>query len=106
NLPFIPIRTFIISNVPPGKTRAGHSVSCDLVLTCLVGSCAVALHDPQAPRRELNALEGAGIFVPKRTWLLLENFSPDALLLVHASKHFQKVVYEPHPPDQASDWGE
>ena len=40
-LPFVPVRSFIISDVPTGKTRAGHAVSCDELLIVAQGSCLI-----------------------------------------------------------------
>ena len=40
-LPFVPVRSFIISDVPTGKTRAGHAVSCDELIIVAQGSCLI-----------------------------------------------------------------
>src|SRR5512141_2083618 len=40
-LPFVPVRSFIISDVPSGKSRAGHAVSCDELIIVAQGSCLI-----------------------------------------------------------------
>jgi hypothetical protein len=92
-LPFVPVRTFTISDVPAGKSRAGHSVSCDLMLTCLRGSCLVVLGLDLADRVQLSE-NGRSLLLQQGTWLRLEDFAPGTLLLVHASKRFSQTHYD------------
>jgi hypothetical protein len=40
-LPFVPVRSFIISDVPSDQSRAGHAVSCDELLIVAQGSCLI-----------------------------------------------------------------
>src|SRR5690242_4204004 len=42
-LPFVPLRSFVISNVQRGKTRAGHILSCDQILAMLQGACRLTV---------------------------------------------------------------
>ncbi len=98
NLPFTPMRVFAISDVPPGARRAEHANrTCEEVLICLSGRCSVVVHDGISSTRFALDSPQRGLHVPPMHWLVCEEFSPGAVLLVLAS----------HPYDPATriqDW--
>lgn len=89
SLPFIPLRTFFISEVDPTQERAGHSVSCDLVILPLKGSLKVEIFEKgQNIIHELQD-HSTGLFIPKKTFITLKAFKKDSLIVVFASKLFK-----------------
>jgi hypothetical protein len=85
-IPFALKRCFVISHVPKGKARAEHVVPCDIFLTALTGACRLTV---QTTRREATmalSYRRDGVLVPKGTWLRLDRFSSDAVVLVCASQ--------------------
>src|SRR5690242_12123334 len=88
SIPFPLRRCFVISNVPNGQTRGGHSVACDEFLVMLTGVCRLRFRSEKQSTRASTMIlsEGRqGVLVQKGTWLRLEQFSDGALLLVCAS---------------------
>lgn len=90
NLPFVPARTFLISNVPEGQTRANHSVSCDLLITAVSGSVKVILNNSNVILLDDKT---EGLFVQKNTFIILKDFSENAAVLVFAKESYDKIVY-------------
>ena len=87
-LPFVPVRSFVISNVPEGKTRAGHIATCDQILAVLQGSCQLTVKtDTNEERHHLTPADGA-IYIRRGMWLSLSDFQLDAVMLVFASERF------------------
>ena len=94
HLPFTPERYFAIFGVPAGEARGHHAHRrIDQFLVCLRGSCLVEAESGQG--RETVRLEGAtmGLHVPPRTWLVMRDFSEDAMLLVLASEPYEEAEY-------------
>jgi dTDP-4-dehydrorhamnose 3,5-epimerase-like enzyme len=60
---------------------------------CVAGSCKVVLDD--GDRREDVLLEqpNEGLLIDKMIWREMNSFSPDCVLLVLASKHFDEADY-------------
>jgi hypothetical protein len=92
-LPFTPVRTFIITDVPPGKHRAEHAVSCDQFLWMLAGSCQ-ALVRPMARAESADgryfrlAARGPGLYLPECVWLDLSDFLPGSMLVCLAAAEY------------------
>ena len=90
-LPFVPVRTFVISNVPKGKTRAGHIATCDQVLAVLRGACQLtAKIGNKEDQHRLTPATGA-LYIRRGTWLLLSEFVDEAIVLVFASERFDST---------------
>lgn len=96
-LPFAPARTFFISSVPAGRLRAGHAVSCDEFLWPLSGCCSVSLDDGKIQASFRLEARRDGLFVPAGIWIRLEEFNPDTILAVFASKAYSDTVYFERP---------
>lgn len=91
-------RIFWIYAVPPTGSRGGHRHhSCRMVLHCLRGSVDVYVQTP-ATDQEFT-LNGASqyLFLDAHDWRLMHRFSPDALLMVFASKPFETTIYYDTP---------
>ena len=87
-LPFVPLRSFVISNVQRGKTRAGHILSCDQILAMLQGACRLTVQSgTNKVEYHFTAQDGA-IYLQRGTWLLLSEFDADAIMLAFASERF------------------
>jgi len=91
DLPFTPARTFTISNVPTGQTRANHSISCDLLLVALSGTVDVVLEHKHKKRLTSNK---EGMWIKKNTFIVLENFSENAILLAFAEEIYSQTIYK------------
>jgi WxcM-like, C-terminal len=87
-LPFVPLRSFVISNVQRGKTRAGHILTCDQMLTMLQGSCHLTVKSGTNKQEHHFTPEDGAIYLQRGMWLLLSEFDADAILLVFASERF------------------
>jgi acetyltransferase-like isoleucine patch superfamily enzyme len=93
-LPFVPARFFTILDVPGTRVRGEHAHRrCRQFLVCLKGSCAIVVEDGQ--NREEIPLDGPelGAHLPPMVWTTLYKFSPDAVLLVFASAHYDPDDY-------------
>jgi UDP-2-acetamido-3-amino-2,3-dideoxy-glucuronate N-acetyltransferase len=90
HLPFVPVRTFVISDVPAGRARAGHTLRCDEVLIAVRGSLVVRVRTARAARNSRLRRPGEALYLRKGTWISLRNFSADAVLLVLASEPYRK----------------
>ena len=90
-LPFVPIRYFLVFDVPAEEVRGNHAhrrVSQTLV--CVKGSCLVTIDDGR--NRDEVALDSPamGVFIPPLVWATQQKFSSGAALLVLSSE-----VYDP-----------
>jgi len=93
-IPFVPQRFFVVYDVPTKETRGEHAHrELQQFLVCLRGSCSVILDDGAA-RAEV-ALDGpsVGLYIGPMIWSTQYNYSPDAVLLVVASTHYDPDDY-------------
>ena len=102
-LPFVPVRSFVISNVQPGKSRAGHIVTCDQVLAMLTGACQLTVKANKQEQTFRFVPENGAIYLPRGTWLLLSEFDSEAILLVFASERFDVTRDFPTRPNTWQD---
>lgn len=93
SLPFALKRCYVISHVPAGETRGGHSVSCDLFITPLTGMCRLTQRNDQQEITAPLSRKTKGVLVHKGTWLCLDRFSRGAIVLVCASQLFKHTHY-------------
>jgi len=92
SLRFVPRRCYVLSDVPRGRTRGGHKVSCDLFLTALTGACRI-LFRREGRETAVRLGRSRGVHVPRGTWVCLDRFSPDAIVLVCASRAYKDTRY-------------
>jgi hypothetical protein len=89
SLPFALKRCFVISHVPKDRVRAEHVVPCDIFLTALTGTCRLTLRTARRETATVLSHRRDGVAVPKGTWLRLDRFSTDAIVLVCASQRYR-----------------
>lgn len=93
-IPFVPLRYFMVFDVPSSETRGEHAHrECHQFLICVRGGCAV-LVDDGSQRTEI-ALAGPtmGVHLPPMTWGTQYKYTRDAILLVFASHHYDSGDY-------------
>lgn len=99
-IPFEAKRYFMVYQVPLVEMRGEHAHrACHQFLVCARGRTSVIGDDGQ--RRETFVLDrpNLGFYMPPMTWGGQFNYSPDAVLLVFASHHYD-------PADYIRDYGE
>jgi dTDP-4-dehydrorhamnose 3,5-epimerase-like enzyme len=94
HIPFEIKRTYWIYDVPGGETRGGHAFKEQQeFIVALSGSFDVVLHDgDQEMKFSLNR-SYYGLYVPKRIWRSLENFSTNTLALVVSDRAYSEDDY-------------
>jgi hypothetical protein len=93
-VPFAPARYFVVFDVPSLELRGEHAhKQCQQFLICLHGSCRVLLDDG-AQRCEVTLdRPDMGVFMPEMIWGTQYRYSPDAVLLVFASRPYEADDY-------------
>ena len=94
DVPFAPQRYFIVFGVPNREVRGEHAHHrCQQFLVCVRGSCSVVADDGH--NKVEVALDGPqrGLYLPALTWGIQYKHSPDAILLVFASDHYDASDY-------------
>lgn len=94
HIPFQIKRSYWIYDVPGGGVRGGHAYHENQeFIVALSGSFDVILDDGK--ERKVYSLNRSyyGLYVPKRIWRQMENFSTNSLALVLASTCFDKSDY-------------
>ncbi len=91
-------RLFWIYGVRGTDSRGGHRHhSCSMVLHCVAGSVDVYVQTPTTDQHfTLNSADDY-LFLDAQDWRLMHRFSPDALLMVFASKPFETTIYYESP---------
>ena len=93
-LPFIPARYFVISDVPSLELRGEHAhKKCHQFLICMHGSCRVLLDDGDQRCEVTLDRPDMGVLMPAMTWGTQYRYSRDAVLLVFASHHYEENDY-------------
>ena len=94
DIPFEPKRYFLVFNVPSEKTRGEHAhYKCKQFLICVKGSCAVVVDDGENRCEVLLDSPEKGVYLPPLVWGIQYKYSPDAVLLVFASEHYDSNDY-------------
>ena len=93
-IPFEPMRYFLVFNVPSEHTRGEHAhYKCHQFLICVKGTCTVRVDDGQSRCEvQLNSPD-LGIYIPPLTWGVQYKYSSDAVLLVFASDNYDANDY-------------
>jgi UDP-2-acetamido-3-amino-2,3-dideoxy-glucuronate N-acetyltransferase len=93
-LPFIPRRSFVIWNVPRGRSRAAHALTCHQIIVLVSGSMSIGVRWRGVERRYRLERSGEALLVPKHRRLLLHGFSRSTVVLVLASAPYQNRSIE------------
>ncbi len=93
-LPFMPVRFFVISDVPEGELRGEHAhKSNQQILVCLSGALTLRLHNGKQWDEYSLRPNGEGVLVPPLHFGELSNFAPGTTLLVLASEAYDADEY-------------
>lgn len=93
-VPFAPARYFAVFDVPSMELRGEHAHRrCQQFLLCLHGSCRVLLDDGRARCEVTLDRPDLGVFMPEMIWGTQYRYSPDAVLLVFASRPYEADDY-------------
>ncbi len=93
-LPFTPARVFSVMLVPSKDVRGAHAHRrCEQFLVCQAGSVAVVLDDGKHSKEITLADPGVGLHIPAMVWSVQYRYTPDALLLVLASRVYEADDY-------------
>lgn len=93
-LPFTPLRYFLVFDVPNKEVRGEHAHrTLHQFLVCIKGSCSIALDDGSL--REEIPLDAPtlGLHIPPMIWSVQYKYSADAVLLVLASDIYHADDY-------------
>jgi hypothetical protein len=93
-VPFSPARYFAVFDVPSVELRGEHAhKQCQQFLICLHGSCRVLLDDGLQRCEVTLDRPDMGVFMPEMIWGTQYRYSPDAVLLVFASRPYEADDY-------------
>lgn len=93
-IPFAPKRFFLVFDVPSSEIRGEHAHhACHLFLVCVRGAVSLMVDD--GSQREEFRLDSPtmGVYLPPRVWATQYKHTPDAMLLVLASEHYDPADY-------------
>jgi UDP-2-acetamido-3-amino-2,3-dideoxy-glucuronate N-acetyltransferase len=94
NVPFIPQRYFMVTDVPTGKIRGEHAhKECHQFLICIKGSCSVVVDDGEIREEIILDRLNKGLYLPPMIWGVQYKYSTDAVLLVFASDYYDASDY-------------
>ena len=93
-LPFDIKRVYWIYDVPGGEQRGGHAYK-DLqeVIIALSGSFDVVLNDGKEEKIYSLNRSYYGLYVPKKIWRSMENFSTNALAFIATDAYYDAEQY-------------
>lgn len=93
-VPFAPARYFAVFGVPSIELRGEHAhKQCQQFLICLHGSCRILLDDGERRCEVTLDRPDMGVFMPEMIWGTQYRYSPDAVLLVFASRPYESDDY-------------
>jgi len=93
-VPFSPARYFTVFDVPSVELRGEHAHKrCQQFLICMHGSCRVLLDDGLQRCEVTLDRPDMGVFMPEMIWGTQYRYSPDAVLLVFASRTYEAEDY-------------
>jgi len=94
DIPFEIKRVYYIYNTKPDVRRGCHAhKSLKQVLICMQGSCHILLDDGTERQELILEMPGKGLFIGDMVWREMYDFSPDCVLVVLASDHFNEADY-------------
>ena len=94
DFPFEIRRVYYIWRTTPNFVRGHHAHrTLEQIVVCMSGSCDFILDD--GTRRETYRLDSPakGLYIRKNVWREFTNFSPDCVVMVLASEHYNEADY-------------
>jgi dTDP-4-dehydrorhamnose 3,5-epimerase-like enzyme len=93
-VPFDIERVYYLYDVPGGSTRAGHGhVELQQLMIAMSGSFDVIVDDGYTRKKFHLNRSYYGLYIPRRMWREVENFSSGGVCLVLASTKFDRTDY-------------
>lgn len=93
-IPFIPLRYFLVYDVPTAETRGEHAhIKCHQFLIAVKGSVRVVADNGKAREEFVLDRNNLGLYLPPMTWGIQYHYSSDAMLLVFASDYYDSNDY-------------
>jgi len=93
-IPFMPLRYFMVFGVPSREVRGEHAHQvCHQFLICVQGECSVVADDGEHRVEVVLDAAHRGLYLPPMTWGIQYKYSPDAMLMVFASHHYDAADY-------------
>lgn len=94
DIPFEPKRAFLVFDVPGSEIRGEHAHRrCHQFITCVRGACSILIDDGKT-REEIRLDDPTlGIYLPPMIWSSQFGHTPDAVLQVLASHHYDAEDY-------------
>ena len=94
HIPFAIKRYFVVFDVPSAETRGEHAhLKCHQYLVCLKGSLNLVVDDGRRRQEFVMNTPTLGIHLSPMVWGIQYKYSPDAVLLVLASEHYDNEDY-------------
>lgn len=94
DVPFQPMRYFLVFDVPGKDVRGEHAhKQCQQFLICARGSVSVVVDDGQRSEEIVLDQPDLGLYVPPMIWAVQYKYSADAVLLVFASHPYDPSDY-------------
>lgn len=93
-IPFKPLRYFLVYDVPTAETRGEHAHhTCHQFLIAVKGSVSVVTDDGKNREEFVLDKPSVGVYLPPMTWGIQYRYSSDAVLLVFASDYYDAADY-------------
>jgi acetyltransferase-like isoleucine patch superfamily enzyme len=93
-LPFVPRRYFLVYDVPSAEVRGEHAhLRCHQFLICVRGAISVGLDNGKVREEVRLDHPSVGVHIPPMVWAVQYKHTPDAMLLVFASHHYESDDY-------------
>lgn len=93
-LPFVPLRFFVVYDVPSRELRGEHAHrQLEQLLICLAGSVACTVDDGTKRQEFVLDSPERALYLPPMVWGIQHDFSPDARLMVLASDNYDPADY-------------
>lgn len=94
DIPFAVKRVYYIYDTLPGVRRGFHAHRhLQQALICVHGSCKIHLDNGYVQKEVLLDKPDEGLYIANDMWREMYDFSPDAVLMVLASEHYDEKDY-------------
>ncbi|MYN15036.1 isomerase [Pusillimonas sp. TS35] len=94
DIPFSPLRYFLVFDVPTAEVRGEHAHrECHQFLIAVKGSVRVVADNGNVRQEFVLNKNNIGLYLPPMVWGIQYHYSPDAVLLVFASHHYDPDDY-------------
>jgi dTDP-4-dehydrorhamnose 3,5-epimerase-like enzyme len=93
-IPFPIERVYFVFGTRPGVDRGFHAhKTLEQWAVCVSGSCVMTMDDGRERRSVRLDSPEKGLYIGRGIWREMSDFSPDAVLMVIASNHYDEADY-------------